>query len=178
MNFLALQPSMSYLALMNDLLTQYAERLGQLLTERQAKVTTAESCTGGGIAEAITRVSGSSAWFDCGFITYSNQAKSQLLAVPAELIAQHGAVSETVVMAMAHGAVERAGAEFGVAVSGIAGPSGGTDDKPVGTVWLAWKGPQGAYARRFVFTGDRAAVRLQAVAEALRGMVESVESTV
>lgn len=176
MNFLALQPSMSYLALMNDLLRQYAERLGRLLTERQAKVTTAESCTGGGIAEAITRISGSSAWFDCGFITYSNQAKSQLLAVPAALIAEHGAVSETVVMAMVQGAIAQVGVEFGVAVSGIAGPTGGSENKPVGTVWLAWAGPQGAHARRFLFAGDRAEVRFQAVTEALRGLIESVEN--
>lgn len=169
---------MSYLAVMKDPITQHAEIVGRLLAERSAKVTSAESCTGGGIAEAITRIPGSSAWFDCGFITYSNPAKSQLLSVPAALIEQHGAVSETVVTAMVQGAIRSAGADYGVAVSGIAGPAGGTPEKPVGTVWLAWAGPNAHYARLFQFDGDRAAVRRKATTEALVGLIECIENTV
>lgn len=175
---LALSSLMPYLAAMNDLITQHATTLGHLLAGRGATVTSAESCTGGGIAEAITRVPGSSAWFGCGFITYSNQSKSALLAVPPVLIEQHGAVSETVVSAMVQGAMQQARADYGVAVSGIAGPTGGRPDKPVGSVWLAWAGPNAKFARLFQFDGDRAEVRQRATIEALVGLIECVESTV
>lgn len=169
---------MSYLALMRTDLIQHTELLGQLLLARHAKVTTAESCTGGGIAEAITSVPGSSAWFDCGYVTYSNEAKSKLLAVPSQVLVDHGAVSEAVVIAMVQGAVQQTGAQFGIAVSGIAGPGGGSADKPVGTVWVAWAGPQGNHAQRFQFQGDRNEVRFQAVVQALIGVIETVKNTV
>ena len=133
-------------------------------------LTTAESCTGGMIAAACTELAGSSAWFDAGVVTYSNEAKSMLLGVPAALIAQHGAVSEPVALAMAEGARSAAVARRGsvpvwaVAVTGVAGPGGGSVDKPVGTVWIAWAGPQGvAGAQCRHFSGDRAAVRRQTV---------------
>jgi nicotinamide-nucleotide amidase len=178
---LALVNSMSYLAgMITDLnpIPQLAQQLGQLLSARHGRVTTAESCTGGGIAEAITSIPGASAWFDCGFVTYSNQAKNQLLGVPPELIATFGAVSEPVVIAMAQGARARAGADFSVAVSGIAGPDGGSIDKPVGTVWLSWADSTDIRAQKFQFPGARAQVRQQALAQALRGLIERLSSTV
>jgi nicotinamide-nucleotide amidase len=140
---------------------------------------TAESCTGGLIAGSCTELAGSSAWFDSGLVTYSNEAKSALLGVPPELIAAHGAVSEPVALAMAAGA--RAGVQarragqgvWAVAVTGIAGPGGGSADKPVGTVWLAWAGPDGApQAERCLFAGDRHAVRQQTVAHSVGGLLQ------
>ena len=121
-----------------DSLTALATRLGQGLQAAHAQVSTAESCTGGGIAEAITRIAGSSAWFEAGYITYSNAQKTTQLGVPAELFEHVGAVSQEVVEAMVRGAQQRSGARFAVAVSGVAGPDGGSPGKPVGTVWLAW----------------------------------------
>jgi nicotinamide-nucleotide amidase len=153
-----------------DTLTTLAQRLGDALLAQQAQVATAESCTGGGIAEAITRIPGSSAWLEAGYVTYSNTQKTAQLGVPAELFASVGAVSREVVEAMARGAQQRSGARFTVAVSGIAGPDGGTPDKPVGTVWLAWADGGQLYAQRFQFAGDRAAVRRQSVEAALVGL--------
>ena len=154
-----------------DILTTLAQRLGDALLAQQAQATTAESCTGGGIAEAITRIPGSSAWFESGYVTYSNTQKIAQLGVPAELFATVGAVSREVVEAMARGAQQHSGARFAVAVSGIAGPDGGTPDKPVGTVWLAWAdGPQ-VHAHRFQFAGGRAEVRRQSVEAALNGLI-------
>jgi nicotinamide-nucleotide amidase len=154
-----------------DILTPLARRLGDALLAQQARVTAAESCTGGGIAEAITRIPGSSAWFEAGYVTYSNAQKTAQLGVPAELFASVGAVSREVVEAMARGAQQRSGARFSVAVSGIAGPDGGTPDKPVGTVWLAWADGQQVHTQRFQFAGDRAAVRRQSVEAALVGLI-------
>lgn len=150
-----------------------AEQLGRLLAHRGWRLATAESCTGGGIAECVTDIAGSSGWFDRGFVTYSNAAKTELLGVAPALIEAHGAVSEAVVRAMAAGALRAGGAEVSVAVSGIAGPAGGTPDKPVGTVWFAWQ-PAGraAVTRRERFMGDRRAVRRQAVGVALQGLLE------
>ena len=145
-----------------------AAALGQLLTSRQWQITTAESCTGGGIASAITSVAGSSAWFEQGFITYSNGAKHQQLNVDDTLLIKHGAVSEAVVRAMAAGACTKANANVAIAVSGIAGPGGGSPDKPVGTVWLAWAIQDAdTIAQRYQFKGDRDAVRAQAITEAI-----------
>src|SRR5919108_5340065 len=129
-------------------LEQLAMRLGRALLVRGWRVTTAESCTGGWIAKAITDVPGSSQWFDGGIVAYSNAAKQRSLGVPQEVLDVHGAVSEAAVRAMADGARLRSGVELAVAVSGVAGPRGGTPDKPVGTVWLAWSGPQGVSAER------------------------------
>ncbi|WP_313023982.1 CinA family protein [Pseudomonas lopnurensis] len=152
-------------------LTDLAVRLGDVLQRLGAQVTTAESCTGGGIAEAITRIAGSSAWFEAGYVTYSNAQKILQLGVPAKLFEQVGAVSAEVVQAMAHGAQQRSGARFAVAVSGIAGPGGGTVDKPVGTVWIAWADTEQLHVRRYLFAGDRQAVREQTVAAALEGLL-------
>lgn len=154
-----------------DDITQLATALGQRLQALGATVATAESCTGGGIAEAITRVAGCSQWFEAGYVTYSNRQKQLQLQVPEALFAQMGAVSEEVVKAMASGAARHAQARFAVAVSGIAGPGGGSADKPVGTVWFAWaQGPQIITERR-LFIGDRQAVRHQTVVAALERLL-------
>lgn len=156
-------------------LTDLAARLGAMLNAQAAQVTTAESCTGGGIAEAITRVAGSSAWFEAGFVTYSNTQKTHLLGVPAELFDEVGAVSREVVEAMVRGAQHGSGARYAVAVSGIAGPGGGSSDKPVGTVWLAWADGDRLATRRFLFEGDRQTVREQSVEAALVGLIQLAE---
>ncbi|GAA5787110.1 nicotinamide-nucleotide amidohydrolase PncC [Chitiniphilus shinanonensis] len=152
-----------------------AAELGCLLAARGASVTTAESCTGGLIAGAITDVPGSSAWFERGFVTYANVAKVDMLDVPPAFIQGLGAVSEPVVAAMAQGACERAGAQYAVAVSGVAGPDGGSPDKPVGTVWFAWATPQGIVTERQQFPGDRAAVRAATVRHALARLVALIQ---
>ncbi len=136
---------------------------------------TAESCTGGGIAQAVTAIPGASAWFDRGFVVYSNAAKEEVLGVGASTLAAHGAVSEEAVQEMAQGALQRSRAQVAVAVSGIAGPTGGTQEKPVGTVCIAWAvrdGPIRAETRHFL--GDREAVRRQAVQAALEGVVRLI----
>ncbi|WP_317931854.1 nicotinamide-nucleotide amidohydrolase family protein [Halioxenophilus sp. WMMB6] len=151
-----------------------ALQLGKLLLAKQLKVTTVESCTGGGVATAITGISGSSDWFEMGLVTYSNSAKQKLVGVsPASLMA-HGAVSEAVVREMAEGALAVSGANLAVAISGIAGPNGGTDEKPVGTVWFAWAtdfSPE-VVVEHHLFHGGRAEVRSQAVMAGLRGLIE------
>ncbi|MEA2119860.1 CinA family protein [Halovibrio sp. HP20-50] len=152
-------------------LTRLAQRLGQLCQQLGVEVTAAESCTGGGIASAITAVAGSSGYFTTGYVTYANAAKTRLLGVPEATLAEHGAVSEAVVNAMVTGACRESGADMGVAVSGVAGPDGGSDDKPVGTVWLAWGNAESQRAECFHFSGDRQAVREKAVQEALVGLV-------
>ncbi|HVR50967.1 MAG TPA: CinA family protein [Pseudorhodoferax sp.] len=128
---------------------------------------TAESCTGGLIAGACTELAGSSDWFERGFVSYSNAAKTELLGVDAALIAQHGAVSEPVARAMAEGAVRHAHAQLAVAVTGVAGPGGGSAAKPVGTVWFGWALPSGTHSELQCFGGDRAAVRAATVQHAL-----------
>jgi PncC family amidohydrolase len=120
---------------------------------------TAESCTGGLLAKLITDVPGSSSYFHTGFITYSNQAKTDLLDVPADLIDAHGAVSEPVALAMASGARQRAKTDFALSITGIAGPEGGTESKPVGTVWIGLAAPEKTTARHFLFPGDRSTIR-------------------
>ncbi|WP_417791907.1 CinA family protein [Stutzerimonas xanthomarina] len=152
-------------------LTELAAQLGHVLQQKTAQVTTAESCTGGGIAEAITRIAGSSAWFEAGFVTYSNRQKSCQLRVPEHLFSEVGAVSREVVEAMTRGAQAASGARYAVAVSGVAGPGGGSPEKPVGTVWLAWACNDERYSRRFQFDGDRQAVREQSVKAALVGLI-------
>lgn len=154
-----------------DRITALAARLGEALQANRRQVSTAESCTGGGIAEAITRIAGSSQWFEAGYVTYSNRQKSLQLGVPAVLFDTVGAVSREVVEAMARGACERSGAPLAVAVSGIAGPDGGTPDKPVGTVWLAWQADHQLFSCRRQFAGDRLAVREQTVLLALHGLL-------
>ena len=159
-----------------DELTQLAAELGRQLQVLNAQVTTAESCTGGAISEAITRIAGSSAWFEAGFVTYSNQQKTRQLQVPEPLFAQVGAVSREVVEAMARGAQAQSGARFSVAVSGVAGPGGGSAAKPVGTVWVAWCVGGRAEAQCLHLGGDRAAVRGQTVQHALQGLLSRLAS--
>ncbi|WP_188981781.1 CinA family protein [Pseudomonas matsuisoli] len=154
-----------------DEINQLSTQLGAYLQRLDAQVATAESCTGGGIAEAITRVAGSSAWFEAGYITYSNAQKTAQLEVPEALFSAPGAVSREVVESMARAAQRKSGARFSVAVSGIAGPSGGSPEKPVGTVWLAWTDGARLYAQRHLFEGDRAAVRHQTILCALHGLL-------
>lgn len=151
------------------------QALGERLRQRGERLACAESCTGGLIAAACTAVAGSSDWFERGVVSYSNQAKVELLGVPAPLIAQHGAVSEAVALAMADGLLQRAPVHWTVAVTGIAGPGGAVPGKPVGTVFIAWAGPAcagaGAGAQRFAFEGDRTAVREATVRQALAGLL-------
>jgi len=148
-----------------------AARLGDALVARSCTLAVAESCTGGWIAKPVTDVAGSSRWFVAGYVVYSNDAKSRMLNVPAALIAEHGAVSEAVVVALAENAREDSGASLTVAVSGVAGPGGGTVEKPVGTVWFAWSGPSGTTAEVRRFDGDRESVRRQSVACALQRLI-------
>ncbi|OOV86999.1 CinA family protein [Oceanospirillum linum] len=147
------------------------EQLANRLCDGQTMMATAESCTGGGIAQALTSVAGSSAWFDAGFVTYSNQAKSRMLGVAAEAIAEHGAVSKVVVGQMVSGAISNSEASYAVAVSGVAGPGGGSPDKPVGTVWIAWGSASDIEAECFLFDGDRDAVREQTIDTALQRLL-------
>lgn len=152
---------------------ELSARLGESCRRAGLLVATAESCTGGGVGEAITRTAGASAWYDRGFVTYSNEAKVDLLGVKQETIGSHGAVSEAVAREMALGALHQSVADLAVAVTGVAGPDGGTAAKPVGLVWFAWASLDGEVRAKFeVFGGDRAAVRAQAVLEALKGLVE------
>ena len=149
-----------------------AAQVGGLLKSHGLMLATAESCTGGGVAQAITDVAGSSAWFERGFVTYSNLSKQQMLGVSEATLIQHGAVSEATVREMVAGALARSTAQVALAVSGIAGPEGGTPDKPVGTVWFAWGLKNGAtHAQRHQINGSRAEVRAQSVRIALQGVI-------
>lgn len=148
-----------------------AQDVATAALERRVMVATAESCTGGWIAKCLTDLAGSSAWFEAGVVTYSYSAKESLLGVTPRTLERTGAVSEETVLEMVSGALARYGAGVAVAVTGIAGPSGGTPDKPVGTVWIGWKRRGGyAHAKLHQFDGDREAVRRQTVAAALAGM--------
>jgi nicotinamide-nucleotide amidase len=149
-----------------------AAKLGRALHVRGWRLAAAESCTGGWIAKALTDVAGSSQWFEGGVVSYSNAAKTELLGVSPDVLRAHGAVSEAAVRAMADGARRRFAADLAVAVSGIAGPDGGTQDKPVGTVHFAWAAPDAVTAARRVFAGGRESVRRQTVALALERLVE------
>ena len=167
----------------SELPAQEAQALEANLTQislrllaRRHMLATAESCTGGMIAAACTDLSGSSQWFERGFVTYSNEAKAEMLAVPPGLIEEHGAVSEPVARAMAEGALARSGCGLTLAVTGIAGPGGGTAEKPVGLVHLATAVPGLLLHRRAIFPGDRTAVRLATVAAALALALELVEA--
>ncbi|WP_415911602.1 nicotinamide-nucleotide amidase [Neptuniibacter sp. QD37_11] len=152
-------------------LTDIAEKL----QTNNLFIATAESCTGGWIAQEITAIPGSSAWFDCGFVTYSNASKQKMLGVSKDTLEQNGAVSAEVVAQMAEGALKNSGAHITVATSGIAGPAGGSKEKPVGTVWFAWA-EQGKPVRtkKCCFDGDRESVRKQAVSVALEGILQNL----
>ncbi len=154
---------------MSDIL---AAQAGDALKSHGLMLATAESCTGGGVAQAITDVAGSSAWFERGFITYSNLSKQQMLGVRETTLRQHGAVSEMAVREMVAGALQHSTAQVALAVSGIAGPDGGTADKPVGTMWFAWGIKNGeTHAQRYLLNGNRSEIRAQAVQIALQGII-------
>ena len=152
----------------------YVAQLADLLMQRQWMLATAESCTGGLIAASCTERPGSSQWLDCGFVTYSNRAKSAMLDVPAALVAAHGAVSDPVARAMAQGAIANSQAKVSVAVTGVAGPDGGSADKPVGTVWFAWQIAGDTFSEVMHFEGDRTAVRHATLVHALRGLIARI----
>jgi nicotinamide-nucleotide amidase len=152
-----------------------AAQVGRVLQQKGLLLTVAESCTGGGVGYAITEIAGSSDWFDCGFITYSNASKTELLDVSAAMIAQHGTVSEEVAGAMAEGAVANSNAHVALSTTGIAGPGGAVPGKPVGTVCFGWSMDGHTHTERLVFSGDRHAVRQQTVAHALKGLLRFLE---
>lgn len=145
---------------------------------KQIRIATAESCTGGWVAQELTALAGSSEWFECGFITYSNEAKQSMLNVPQALLASDDAVSESVVIAMATGAVENSRADLSVSISGVAGPGGGSPKNPVGTVWLAWylEGNE-VESRCYHFSGERSDVRQQAVEQAIKGLIKQLSKS-
>ncbi len=150
-------------------LNQLSQQLGSLLLEHNQILVTAESCTGGGVASAITDIAGSSSWFDRAFVTYSNEAKQEMIGVKTETLAEFGAVSEPVVIEMVQGALKNSNATIGVSISGIAGPGGGSAEKPVGTVCFAWASKDGwQQVETKYFAGDRSEVREQAVTYALQ----------
>lgn len=159
----------------NILSYKLAEKLGNILFARKLYCAVAESCTGGGLAAAITDIPGSSQWFERGFVTYTNEAKIEMLAVPKSVISSQGAVSEATVLAMAQGAILHSRADVSAAISGVAGPGGGSAEKPVGTVWIAWAGARWAEAQCYLFEGDRLAIREQAVLTALEGLIKHCE---
>ncbi len=162
--------------LKDETMGQAASQLGDLLSLRGETVVTAESCTGGWLAKVLTDRAGSSAYALGGLVTYSNGMKCELLHVSAKSLEEHGAVSEPVVRQMVAGAVRASGADYAIAISGVAGPGGGTDDKPVGTVWFAWGSlATGMVAQRCHFPGDRDAVRRQSVVYALQGLNEYLQ---
>ena len=152
-------------------LQQFAQQLGVQLVAQNLTLATAESCTGGWLSKIITDIDGSSRWFECALVTYSNQSKQDLLGVSQTSLDQFGAVSQAVVNEMVLGLLDRCHAHLGVSISGIAGPGGGTADKPVGTVWIAWAKPGRVIESiKFEFDGDRGQVRWQAVEAALKGV--------
>jgi nicotinamide-nucleotide amidase len=154
-------------------LLQLSSLLGEKLLAHGWRIATAESCTGGGIAAAITAIAGSSSWFEYGIVSYANSAKEKLLHVNPQTLLEHGAVSQAVAEEMVAGVLALSGADIAVAVSGVAGPSGGTAEKPVGTVWFAWGFASGEIRSEcFHFAGDRAAVQSQAVVQGLGGLLK------
>lgn len=156
---------------MDDHLYQLSQRLGEQLLQRNWRIATAESCTGGGVAAAITAIPGSSAWFEYGIVSYANAAKEKLLGVSRETLAREGAVSEAVVIEMARGVLALSGADIAVAISGVAGPSGGSPEKPIGTVWFSWVMKNGKIKTGLQhIEGDRNEVQMQAVINALNGV--------
>ena len=162
---------------LSNSIPELVQQLADKLLAKKLIISTAESCTGGWISQSLTALAGSSVWFDTGFVTYSNEAKQRLLAVPAAIFDSDGAgaVSEATVLAMTAGAIQNSRANLAVAVSGIAGPDGGTEEKPVGTVWIAWQWESKSLARCFHFSGDRESVRRATVLAALDGCLWLVD---
>lgn len=158
-------------------LIHLAQQVGELLIQRGQWVSVAESCTGGWLAQVMTSIPGSSNWFDCGYVTYSNAAKMQCLGVQAPTLEHDGAVSERTVCEMSEGVIAKGRTDYAVAISGIAGPEGGLPNKPVGTVWIAWLAKEGsAVTRCFHFQGDRNEVRKQSVYQALEQLLLLIKS--
>lgn len=160
---------------MEDII-KLAIEVGQVLQQKDLLLATAESCTGGGVAQAITEIAGSSEWFDCGFIAYSNDSKTEMLDISAALIAQHGAVSEEIAAAMAQGALANSNAHIAISTTGIAGPTGAVPGKPVGTICFGWAMGSRVLTERKVFSGDRHAVREQTVAHSLQGLLRFLKT--
>lgn len=158
-----------------DTILALAAQVGKALQDKGLLLTTAESCTGGGVAQAITEIAGSTAWFDCGFITYSNASKTEMLDVSAALIAQMGSVSEEVAAAMATGALGASNAHIAISTTGIAGPTGAVPGKPVGTVCFGWANADTVHTERLVFAGDRTSVREQTVVHVLQGLLRFID---
>ncbi len=155
--------------------TQIAlHRLAEVLIQRGLTISCAESCTGGGLAYAFTALPGSSTWFKCSVVTYANEAKTQMVSVPESTLQQFGAVSEQTVIAMAQGVVEHFHADIGISISGVAGPDGGSPEKPVGTVWFGFSLAGEIYASKQCFAGDREAVRKQAIEFAIEKIVQLI----
>jgi nicotinamide-nucleotide amidase len=165
------RPVAASVAAAPDLGRLRAQQVGVALKEHGMTLVTAESCTGGGIAQAVTMISGSSEWFDRGFVTYSNTSKEEMLGVAPHTLEEHGAVSEQTVREMVDGALQYSRAQVAVAVSGVAGPTGGTPEKPVGTVWFAWATNDGVQAACHQLPGDRDAIRSKSVQIALQGVL-------
>jgi nicotinamide-nucleotide amidase len=155
---------------------ELASTLAERLKGRGAVLVTAESCTGGWAAQVVTSVAGSSDWFDRGYVTYSNDAKREVLGVRAETLSRHGAVSEETAREMAQGALARGKGTVALSITGIAGPGGGSKDKPVGTVCFAWATPRGTRAETRLFSGDRESVRRQSVVHALEGVLQTLDA--
>lgn len=162
---------------MTDLAIEQAKQLAELLIKANAKLVTAESCTGGGLAEILTRLPGSSAWFERGYVSYANDAKIELLNVNSKTLALYGAVSEEIAREMVVGAVKNSHANIGVSVTGVAGPGGGTVEKPVGTVCFGWNVRETIIkTKRVVFNGDRLAIREQSCLLALQGLIDEMQA--
>ena len=159
---------------MTDML-DLAHKVGEALKSRKLILSVAESCTGGGVCCALTEIPGSSEWFDCGFVSYSNSSKTEMLSIPASLIAQHGAVSEEIAAAMAEAAVAHSEAHVALSTTGIAGPTGAVPGKPVGTVCFGWRVAGITHTERKVFQGDRHSVRQQTVEHAMAKLLRLVE---
>jgi nicotinamide-nucleotide amidase len=163
--------------LTQDRLFKIAHTLGEYLKARNLMLATAESCTGGWVSEVITSIPGSSMWFERGFVTYSDIAKQEMLGVSSNALDYHGAASEETVRQMAKGALAHSHAQISIAITGIAGPSGATLSKPLGTVWIAWAGKTWiTRAQRFQFKGDRHSIRMQSVQCALEGLLHQLEA--
>ena len=154
------------------------EQLAERFLKASKKLVTVESCTGGGLAENLTQLSGSSLWYECGFVTYSNQSKRDLLAVPVDTLEEFGAVSEETALAMAKGALDMSSADFSVSITGVAGPDGGSEEKPVGTVCVAWcERDKGGNTTCIHFEGDRRRVREQSCLLAMQGLLDILQKT-
>ena len=161
---------------MNQDANQLVTRLADLACQKGVRICTAESCTGGLIAKTLTDLAGSSDWFECGFVTYSNRSKTAMIGVPESVIDEYGAVSEAVATAMANGALGNGEVQIAIAVTGVAGPGGGSADKPVGTVWIAVASEKQAIAKKHLFAGDREAIRNATMLSAIEMLLQVLEN--